>query len=176
VTDSGRDRLVLEGADAVDRVVATWLSALQEARERTLRAVEGVGDDEVDRTPDGATNTIGTLLYHIAAIEADWLFADILGPESDRPWPAELFPDDVRDDSGILTAIQGVPLGEHLTRLARTRSLLMENLSDFTAEDLNRVRRREEYDVSAAWVVHHLLQHEAEHRAHISALRSGRDA
>jgi uncharacterized damage-inducible protein DinB len=170
VTGPSRDRLVLEGTKAADPVVATWLNALEDARDRTLRALDRVGDNDVDRTHEGATNTIGALLYHIAAIEADWLIADILGPESNQPWPAELFPHDVRDDEGALTAIRGVTLRQHLARLARTRGLLLDNLSDFTAADLHRVRRREEYDVSAAWVLHHLLQHEAEHRAQIAAL------
>jgi uncharacterized damage-inducible protein DinB len=171
VTDSGHRRLALEGTAAADPVVATWLSAMEEARGRTLRALEGLGEEHVDRAPDGGVNTIGALLYHIAAIEADWLYADILGPESDQPCPAELFPHDVRDDEGALTAIRGIPLEEHLARLARTRALLLENLSGFTAEDLHRIRRREDYDVSAAWVLHHLLQHEAEHRSQIAALR-----
>jgi uncharacterized damage-inducible protein DinB len=171
VTDPDHQRLVLDGTTATDPVVATWLSALEEARDRTLRALEDLGDEHVDRAPDDGGNTIGALLYHIAAIEADWLYADILGPESDKSWPAELFPHDVRDDEGALTAIRGIPLDEHLARLAQTRALLLENLSVFTTEDLNRVRPREQYDVSAAWVLHHLLQHEAEHRAQIAALR-----
>jgi len=46
--------------------------------------------------PGDAPNTIGTLLYHVAAIEADWLFDDVLGAEAGVAWPAELFPFDVR--------------------------------------------------------------------------------
>jgi uncharacterized damage-inducible protein DinB len=163
--------LVLEVTAAADPVVATWLSAMEDARGRTLRALEGIPVEHIDRTPEGGTNTIGALLYHIAAIEADWLFADILGPESDKPWPAELFPHDVRDDEGALTAIRGIPLEEHLGRLADTRALLIENLSGFSADDLRRTRTREDYDVAADWVLHHLLQHEAEHRSQIAALR-----
>lgn len=168
---AGRERLVLEDTVTPDPVVATWLSALEDARGRTLRALEGIAEDHVDWTPEGGVNTIGALLYHIAAIEADWLFADILGPESGRAWPAALFPHDVRDDAGALTAIRGIRLQGHLARLAQTRALLIENLSDFTTEDLHRVRPREDYDVAADWVLHHLLQHEAEHRSQIAALR-----
>jgi uncharacterized damage-inducible protein DinB len=171
VTDPVRERLVLEGTAASDPVVARWLSALEDARGRTLRALDGTEEEHVDWAPEGGVNTIGALLYHIAAIEADWLFADILGPESGRAWPAELFPHDVRDDAGALTVIRGIPLDEHLARLAQTRALLIEDISGFTAEDLHRVRPREDYDVAANWVLHHLLQHEAEHRSQIAALR-----
>jgi hypothetical protein len=41
-----------------------------------------------------------------------------------------------------------------------------------TAEDFHTPRAREDYDVSPAWVLHHLLQHEAEHRSEIVRLRS----
>jgi uncharacterized damage-inducible protein DinB len=174
VTDPDRQRLVLDALHVDDPVVSAWLSALGDARRRTLRALEGIPEELVDWTPEGGTNTIGALLYHIAAIEADWLFADILGPESGKPWPAELFPHDVRDDEGALTAVRGMPLADHLARLDQTRTLVLENLSDFTAEDFHRIRPREAYDVSAAWVLHHLLQHEAEHRAQIAALREAR--
>ncbi len=43
------------------------------------------------------------------------------------------------------------------------------------SDDLRRVRRREAYDVSTAWLLHHLLQHEAEHRAQIAWLRESAD-
>jgi len=171
LSQPARQRLALEGTAAADPLVATWLGAMEDARGRTLRALEGIAEEQVDWAPEGGVNTVGALLYHIAAIEADWLFADILGPESGQPWPAELFPHDVRDDEGALTAIRRIPLAEHLSRLDQTRALLLENLSDFTAEDFHRIRTREDYDVSAAWVLHHLLQHEAEHRAQIAALR-----
>jgi uncharacterized damage-inducible protein DinB len=168
---AGRERLILENTLATDPLVATWLSALEEARRRTLRALEGMDEERVDWAPQGKGNTIGALLYHIALIEADWLFADILGPESGKPWPVELFPHDARDDDGALMAVRGTPLADHLASLDQTRALVLENLSDFTAEDFHRIRPREDYDVSAAWVLHHLLQHEAEHRAQIAALR-----
>jgi uncharacterized damage-inducible protein DinB len=172
VSQPGRQRLVLEGTSAADPLVATWLSALEDARGRTLRALDGVREGDLDWTPEGgAANTIGALLYHIAAIEADWLFADILGPESGQEWPAELFPHDVRDEEGALTAVRGIPLDEHLARLAQTRSLLLESLSDLPGGEFRRVRNRDEYDVAPDWVLHHLLQHEAEHRAQIAALR-----
>jgi hypothetical protein len=42
-----------------------------------------------------------------------------------------------------------------------------------TAEDLHRVRTLPQYDVSPAWVLHHLSQHEAEHRGEIESILAG---
>ncbi len=39
-------------------------------------------------------------------------------------------------------------------------------------DDFRRARNLERYDVTPAWVVHHLLQHEAEHRGEIATIRA----
>jgi hypothetical protein len=81
---------------AEDAEVGRWLSAMEDARWRTLRELEGLPHRAVDWTLPGGGNSIGTLLYHVAVIEADWLFEEILGGEG-SPWPQELFPFDVRE-------------------------------------------------------------------------------
>ncbi len=41
-----------------------------------------------------------------------------------------------------------------------------------TVEDFRRPRHFPgQYDVTPEWVLHHLIQHEAEHRGHIQTLR-----
>jgi uncharacterized damage-inducible protein DinB len=166
-----RRTLVLAGDPEADPVVQPWLAALADSRRRTLDALRDLPADAVDALAGEGSNAIGTLLYHVAAIEADWLFDDILGPESGIPWPAGLFPFDVREESGRLTPVLGVAMEAHLERLRAVRELLQAHLGPMTAAEFERPRARDAYDVSAAWVVHHLLQHEAEHRAQMSAVR-----
>jgi len=163
-----RRHLVLADAGA-DPAVGPWLGALTDSRRRTLDALRDLPAEAVDAPPASGSNTIGTLLYHLAAIEADWLFEDILGPEAGVAWPAELFPFDVREESGRLTPVPGVSIEGHLERLHAARDLLETYLRPMSANEFERPRTRDRYDVSPAWAVHHLLQHEAEHRAQISA-------
>jgi hypothetical protein len=40
-----------------------------------------------------------------------------------------------------------------------------------SAEEFHRPRARETIDVSAAWVVFHLIDHEVEHRVRLTTLR-----
>jgi hypothetical protein len=47
----------------------------------------------------------------------------------------------------------------------------MDHLRPMSNDDFHRARTLERYDVAPDWVVHHLLQHEAEHRSHIAWLR-----
>ena len=60
---------------------------------------------------------------------------------------------------------------EHLDRLARVRALILDALRPMSAGEFHESRARAEYDVSAGWVVFHLIDHEVEHRVRLSALR-----
>ena len=160
---SDRDVLVLAGADEISR----WLAALTDARGRTLALISRLSDAYLDR---GEPNTIGSVLYHLAAIEADWLYDEMRG-EPERI-PVQLFPFDVREEGGLLTPIRDMSLSEHLDRLATIRRSLVDYVATLDAESFTRPLSRADYDVAPAYVLHHLLQHEAEHRAEIGrALR-----
>jgi uncharacterized damage-inducible protein DinB len=152
--------------------IGRWLWALQDTREETLRSLEGLSVADLDTMPPGADNTIGVLLYHVALIEADWLYVEAL---DNRPIPPEieaLFPLDARDEERHLSAMRGISLEEHLQRLATLRSTLLEEFKPMTLEDFRRPRHfPDQYDVTPEWVLHHLIQHEAEHRGHIQTLR-----
>lgn len=147
---------------------AVWM--LEDARTRTGHTLEGIAPEVIDWQPP-VGNSIGTLLYHIAAIEMDWLFTEIT--ESKLPptvWDA--FPHDVRDAQGRLTVVKGISLDAHFKRLDSTRRLFLDVFQHMTLEDFRRQRSMERYDVTPAWVIHHLLQHEAEHRGEIGTIRA----
>jgi uncharacterized damage-inducible protein DinB len=170
MSDSPRQELVLAFDQAALPAVKPWLAALQDTRRRTLEALEGLPDTVVDWTDEEGTS-IGSLLYHIAAIELDWLYAEILEQDF-PPDTAQLFPVDVRDADGRLMAMRGEMLDDYKRRLDRVRNYLIDALQAMAPEEFVRVRRLPEYDVSPLWVVNHLMQHEAEHRGQIMALRA----
>ena len=166
-----RERLTLETGLADTPEVGRWLAAMEDGRRDTLTELESVTEEMLDAQPPGSENTIGATLYHVALIEADWLFDDLLGQDLGTTELASLFPFDARDESGILTGVAGVPLAEHLDRLARVRSVLLDRIGPMSIEDFITPRAREGYDVSPVWTIHHLLQHESEHRSEIGWLR-----
>ena len=166
---SERELLILEPiADAPE--VGRWLSALDDGRRDTIRELDEVTDAMLDEQPPGAPNSIGTLLYHIALIELDWLLVDMLFLAAGEPWPEELVPYTDRE-GGVLTVVRGETLATHLARLAAIRAMVHERVAPMSAEDFQAPRAGDSMDVSPAWVIHHLLQHEAEHRAHIAWVR-----
>lgn len=167
--DTARQQLLLPFDPVAPPNVSTWLAALEDTRRRTWEALEGLPDTLLDWVDEEGTS-IGVLLYHIAAVELDWLYVEIL----DQPFPAgveQLFPFDMRDAEGKLMAVRGETLAAHRRRLDRMRAYLVDAMQAMPAEEFVRVRHLPAYDVSPLWVLHHLMQHEAEHRGQIMALR-----
>jgi uncharacterized damage-inducible protein DinB len=165
-----RDSLLLEPVSASDPTIARWLGAMQDSRRRTLECLAGIDAAAID-FERASENTIGTLLYHIAIIEADWLYVEVL--ETDFPADTvALFPWDVRIAGGRLTPVAGRSLDEHLELLATVRERLIAAFADMALDDFRRARVLDRYDVTPEWVLHHLMQHEAEHRGQIGLLRA----
>ena len=152
--------------------IAPWLWAMEDARRRTLARLEGMTQPELDWTPPAGENAIGTLLYHIAAIEMDWLLTEVLEQPDFPPDIDALFPLDVRDASGRLSPCSNVALADHLARLDAIRARLLATFRTMSPAEFRRIRHLRDYDVTPEWVLHHLLQHEAEHRGEIMLVRA----
>jgi len=154
-----------------DPEVGRWLAALEDGRRDTLRELEGVTPEMLDWYPDAPRNSIGTLLYHIALIEAAWVTEEMLALTDEPSDLAALLPWADRDDGGHLSPADGLSLDAHVRRLAGVRAWVLEHLSSMTNEEFHRVRSFERYEAAPDWAIHHILQHEAEHRSHIASLR-----
>jgi DinB superfamily len=165
-----RERLVLEPI-ADDPEIGRWLAALEDGRRDTLRELEGVTPAMIDWYPDAPLNSIGSLLYHVALIEADWVANEILELGDDVPELTPLLPWPDRDQAGHLTRVDGQSLAQHIDRLGGVRKFVLERMRSVGNDDFHRVRAFERYDVDANWALYHVMQHEAEHRSHIAWLR-----
>lgn len=167
----GKDIRTVEPHAGSDPEIGRWLWAMQEARRGLLEEVEVIDDEQLDwRGPSGADNSIGSLLYHVALIETSWLYDDIFM----GPYPEDivaLFPLDHRTPDGRLMHVPGMPLDEHLQRLSFVRDRFLELMSNMDPDDWRRVRapEGEDYAVSPAWVVYHLVEHEAGHLFEVRA-------
>src|SRR3954464_9340602 len=126
-----KERLTLEPI-ADDPEVGRWLAALEDARRDTYRELERVAPDMVDWRPDAPLNSIGSLLYHIALIEADWVATEILELAENPAELAALLPWPDRDADSQLSRIDGQSLDEHQARLNGVRQFALERLRPIT--------------------------------------------
>jgi len=163
------DQLEVPGLSGYQPEIGKALWRLEDCRRRTLRVLEDLPEVYLDH--EVQANTIGTLLYHIALIELDWLYTEIL--EEQVPDDLmRLFPVEDRDEHGVLTLVKGQTLSQHLDRLSIIRKTLLEKMHGMTVEDFQRKKEFPQYEVSPEWVLHHLSQHEAEHRGEIGSVIS----
>lgn len=153
-------------------LVGTCLWAFKNSRQRALDGFEPI---LLDWLKSWGGNTISALLYHLPAIEADWLFTDILEKDEFPPEIDELFPYDVRDQDGNLTTVPGISLQTNQQRLAAMREYFMDAMLDITDDEFRCVRSFKDYQVTPQWVIHHLNQHEAEHRSQIMMIQEAYD-
>jgi uncharacterized damage-inducible protein DinB len=165
-----REQLVVEPLAAADPEIARRLWMLEDGRARTRECLQGIDPQALDWTPPGGGNSIGTLLYHLALIEADWLYVEVQQQEFPQQ-VVELLTVDARDEAGILSAVSGKNLAAHDVMLDTVRALLLDAYRAMTLDDFRRPRSLPQYDVTPEWVLHHLIQHEAEHRGQIGELR-----
>jgi uncharacterized damage-inducible protein DinB len=168
-----REQRIITPLDASHPELGRWLWAMEDTRARTKASVAGLDQAALDWAGPGVENSIGSLLYHIALIEFDYLYEDILG----EGYPAgfeSLVPFSDRDGEGHLTVVAGVSLEDHLARLGEVRRRLLERVARLDAQQMATARYYAEgnYDISPAWTLHHLMQHEAEHRGQILAIRT----
>lgn len=164
---------IIEPGIAGEPEIGRWLWALEDARRRTKEVLATLAPAALDWTPPGGSNSIGALLYHIALIEADYLYSDVLGRDEPPAAIAALFPYADRDGGGVLTAPPAMGLDEHLARLDAVRAELLATFTAMTAGDFRRPHALPQYGytITPEWTLHHLMQHEAEHRGQIMTLR-----
>jgi uncharacterized damage-inducible protein DinB len=174
-TESAAPLRSVEPLSGYAPTIGRWLWLLEDTRRETKEALTGLVPVALDWTPHQGENSIGSLLYHIALIELDWLYREVL---EDQPWPEEvkpLFAVAVRGAQGRLSPLQGETLDHHLHRLDLVRTHLLASFRGMTIPEFRRLRHFPEYRVTPEWVLHHVIQHEAEHRGHIQLLRSWAD-
>lgn len=168
---SSREQRVFHLPTGYDPLIAPWVAMLEDTRRRTKQALAGLTTAALDWTPPEGGNNIGTILYHMMVIEMSYLYEDMLQITEMPKELTALVIYDVRDGHGQLTVVKGEPLGIHLLRLDTSRGLLLNTLRTMTPAEFRRARLVETYDITPEWALHHLLQHEAEHRGEIMALR-----
>ena len=151
--------------------IGRLVSMMNYARHTTFSAVAGLGVDELDYLHDTESNSIGALLFHIAAAEVGYQAAtfyarDLNGEERDE-WGAAI-------DLGerARREIRGHELEYYLSRLERVRAKTLEELGrceDQWLEEQTSFGSGQKVNNYFKWF--HVFGHELNHRGQIRWLR-----
>ena len=157
--------------------VGRYVAQLAEVRADLLHELEGLTVEQVDWHPDERTESIGTLLLHLDAVEWSWIHQDIFGAADDA-YPGSW--DEAMPVRVGVPQVQGRPLAEYLEQLAAGRARTLEVLRGFTDADLTRrvgegepPRGMEPRSVlyTIDWIIWHIIEHEAMHVGQVELLR-----
>ena len=167
---SNHEALAVVPTDAAVPEVGRYLWMMEDMRAKTKRSLVGIAPAALDWAPLPATNTIGTLLYHIAAVEAGWYYIDVL----QQTIPADLsshLPYNSWDEHGHLTVVANRSLTEHLATLDVVRARLLAGFGAMSLDDFYRLRPSDDAEVTPEWCLYHLIEHEATHRGELEMVR-----
>lgn len=157
--------LMISSLPEYEEEIGRWIWCLEDVRRTLITELSGVSQSILDTKTD-ERQTIGSLLYHIALVEADWLYVEVLCSEWD-PEISSLFPLESRSQDGSLTQIEGQSVEEHFYRLNKVREVFLSHFRTMDLTDWRKPRVLEHYDVTPEWVVYHLIEHESHHRGQI---------
>lgn len=156
--------------------IGRWLAILKDARKRTQYTLKLLKPEDLDAAPIAGLNTVGTLLYHIALVDLNWVYDNML----QQPYPADvaaLFPYPLQHKDERLYAMSGWDLEAYQQRLNAAREKVHEVFKAMNATEFREILRRVqdfgEYEMTPESVLQHLAQHEAEHRGEIQILIDG---
>jgi hypothetical protein len=150
------------------RSLVTGLPAAVEVSSNEVQAVDNTEASlrYIRWEDEGSGQSIGNLLYVIAANEVNWLYAGVV---QEAP-PNEIEALFERDEEKIYSRIYDETLAQHWTRMDAVREELVRVYRKMTLEEFQQLRQGPETSCTAEWVLHELCQFEAEQRSEIRRL------
>jgi len=167
-----RDLYLIGDVPGFTPQIGRLVSMMNYARHTTLTAVEGLDVDGLDYLHDPESNSIGALLFHIAAAEVGYqaatFYARELNNEERHEWGAAL-------DLGerARREIKGHELDYYLSRLKEVRAKTLDELGrrdDGWLEEQTSLGGGRRVNNYFKWF--HIFGHEINHRGQIRWLRT----
>lgn len=169
---SGR-RYVLSPAVGLSPEIGLALSAMEEVREQVREIVREMPDVELARRAFPNTHPIGALLLHLCESEWWWMQAVVSGRELTDEEKRFVHWDVLKDPTVFDSRASSAEYC--LGVLDQVRERTRQVLASFDDRDLERLfsyrRGDEQREVSLRWVLHHLVDHEAQHKGQILLLK-----
>jgi uncharacterized damage-inducible protein DinB len=166
-------RHVLSPHPGLSSGIGYYLSSMEEVRQQVRQAVAGIDTERFVRPPFLGAHSIGALVMHIGEAEWWWMQCNVAGhqmTDEDRKAPYW----DVLDDPEGFAKFGYTP-EVCLLELDKIRNQTRDVLFSYGDKDLERIitvdRGGETSEYSLRWILHHLIDHEAQHKGQILMLK-----
>ena len=153
--------------------IGYYLSGMEEVRQQVADAVKNLDVEAIGRPPFLGAHPIGALVMHIGEAEWWWMQCNVAGhvlTEEDRKAPYW----DVLDDPDAFLQ-HGYTAEFCLQEVEKIRNQTRDLLYTYNDKDLDRIitvdRRGENHEYNLRWILHHLIDHEAQHKGQILMLK-----
>jgi uncharacterized damage-inducible protein DinB len=167
------ERKLLIPAAGLTPGIGYYFSGMEEVRGQLRKAVAGIGTADIGRRAVPDTHSIGALVLHLGESEWFWMQCVLDGHQlndDDRQTPCW---DALKDPDRVNSREYSAEFC--LTEADKIREQSHTVLAKFNDDDLERIFpfewAGELHEQSLRWILHHLIDHEAQHKGQIMLLR-----
>lgn len=153
--------------------IGYYLSGMEEVSSQLVAAVKDIPDNLIGKPAFLGAHSIGGLILHIGEAEWFWMQMVVSGhrlTEEDKAAPYWDILDDVER-----VARNGFTTEFCLLEAEKIRNQTRDVLFSYNDKDLERIitfeRRGETTEHNLRWILHHLIDHEAQHKGQILMLK-----
>ncbi|HEX5888370.1 MAG TPA: DinB family protein [Pyrinomonadaceae bacterium] len=153
--------------------IGYYLSGMEEVRSQLVDAVKDIPDDLIGKPAFLGAHSIGGLVLHIGEAEWFWMQMVVSGRQlTDEIRKAPYW--DILDDVEAV-ARNGYSAAFCLAEIEKIRNQTRDVLFSYSDKDLERIIHFERPDKptehNLRWILHHLIDHEAQHKGQILMLK-----
>lgn len=166
-------RRVLSRYPGLSTGIGYYLSGMEEVRSQVTSAVKPIPDDLIGKPAFLGAHSIGGLVLHIGEAEWFWMQMVVSGHELTEEDKKAAYWDVLDDVDGV--ARKGFTTDFCLQEIDRIRNQTRDVLFAFNDKDLERIityeRKGETTEYNLRWILHRLIDHEAQHKGQILMLK-----
>jgi uncharacterized damage-inducible protein DinB len=153
--------------------IGYYLAGMEEVRSQLVAAVKDVPDELIGKPAFLGAHSIGGLVLHIGEAEWFWMQMVVSGHQlTDEDKKAPYW--DILDDVDAV-ARNGYTAAFCLEEVTKIRNQTRDVLFACNDKDLERIITFERHDKptehNLRWILHHLIDHEAQHKGQILMLK-----
>lgn len=167
------ERSVLSPPDNVAREIGFYLAGMEEVREQVREAVANLAGENFNRPAFSGAHSIGALVLHIGEAEWWWMQCNVAGHRLTAEDRQASFWDVLNQPDAF--ASQAYTAEFCLQEIGKIRNQTRELLASLNDNDLERIisyqKRGTTHEQSLRWILHHLIDHEAQHKGQILMLK-----